>query len=96
MLTKGPVSIALDGDLFKDYHGGIVDMTYGCHTQNHAVLLVGYGKDDKGDGYWLIKNNWGAKWGEQGYFRAYVKDDDYQGNCFMNHNAWQPFASSRK
>jgi hypothetical protein len=40
------------------------------------VAVVGYGKTRKGDKdtewceeYWLVRNTWGAKWGEQGFFK---------------------------
>jgi cathepsin C len=37
---------------------------------NHAVVAIGWGVDGStGMKYWIIKNTWGAEWGEQGYFR---------------------------
>lgn len=31
---------------------------------NHAMTAVGYTKD-----YWILKNWWGNKWGENGYMK---------------------------
>ena len=40
----------------------------GCTDVNHAVVLVGW-DDGGGAGYWIVRNSWGARWGDQGYFR---------------------------
>lgn len=72
--TAGPVAIAYDcTNGFQFYHSGVYDGWF-CGTKpsqvNHAVLAVGYGHDDRsGKDYWLVKNSWGSRFGEKGYFR---------------------------
>ncbi|GMY37557.1 senescence-specific cysteine protease sag12 [Fagus crenata] len=53
-----------------------------CGTQmTHAVTVIGYGINDDGTKYWLIKNSWGTTWGEYGYMRIQRDFEDQQGLC---------------
>lgn len=68
-LNKGPVSVAVEADqfVFQGYQSGVI--TSGCGQQlDHGVLAVGYGQLD-GQDFFLVKNSWGASWGDQGYLR---------------------------
>jgi cathepsin L len=67
----GPVAVALDASLteFQLYRRGVFKSSKCSSTAiNHAVLAVGYG-ESKGEEYWLIKNSWGKRWGDDGYVK---------------------------
>lgn len=56
------------------YRTGILD-DIGCgHKLDHGVLAVGYG-----DGYFIVKNSWGASWGDQGYIK--ISDSESLNIC---------------
>jgi xylem cysteine proteinase len=68
-INKQPVSVAIEADqaAFQFYSGGVI--TSGCGSQlDHGVLAVGYG-NESGTDYILVKNSWGASWGDQGYVK---------------------------
>lgn len=65
----GPVSVGMNAAHFQSYSGGVFSDS-GCdiNDMNHGVVTVGYGTENNVP-YWLIKNSWGADWGENGYFK---------------------------
>jgi len=68
--TNGPIAIGVAvplGRVWQSYTGGIMT-NCGVSTPNHGVLIVGYGTEGNQD-YWIVKNSWGASWGEKGYIR---------------------------
>nr|QNO45550.1 hypothetical protein CJAOPEPI_00003 [Methanosarcinales archaeon ANME-2c ERB4] len=70
--TYGPLSVVLSApDDWFYYAGGVYEPVWapeeGVGWANHAVVLVGY--NDTG-GYWIVKNSWGAGWGENGYAKV--------------------------
>ncbi|PSN53177.1 Cathepsin L [Blattella germanica] len=68
--TVGPISVAIEvTDNFQRYHGGVFyDESCSGEQLNHGVTVVGYGTENGLD-YWLVKNSWGADWGEEGYIK---------------------------
>jgi len=70
----GPLAIAADASRWSSYSGGVFD---GCSFDenisiNHGIQLVGYGSEFSPMGvydYWLVRNSWGASWGEDGYIK---------------------------
>lgn len=62
----GPMYVSIcAGSNLQNYKSGVITKTDGTQT-NHGVVLTGWNDTD---GCWIIKNSWGATWGEKGFFR---------------------------
>lgn len=91
-----PTAIAIKANqiLFQFYKRGVFDHL--CFQRvDHGVLAAGYGTDETtGKDYWLVKNSWGTKWGEEGYIRIARNSRSKLGRCGIHRMASRPVLSA--
>lgn len=86
IFENGPITskMLVFADLAKEYTSGVYHFDLGAVGEltnqlvgSHAVLLTGWGEDTAGVKHWIVKNSWGADWGEDGYFKIRM------GDCYL-------------
>lgn len=89
-LANQPLSVAIEasGRDFQFYSGGVFDGHCGSEL-DHGVSAVGYGTS-KGLDYIIVKNSWGAKWGEKGFIRMKRNIGKSEGICGLYKMASYP------
>ncbi|XP_043726340.1 vignain-like [Telopea speciosissima] len=94
-VANQPVSVAIDasGQAFQFYSEGVFTGPCGVEL-DHGVAAVGYGTTLDGTKYWIVKNSWGADWGEQGYIRMKRGMFDIGGLCGIALQASYPLKTS--
>jgi len=80
-IANSPVEVAINaGNLsFQAYSGGIYNDPLCSTTLNHVMTIVGYGTESGLD-YYLVRNDWGSSWGEDGYIKI-ARNGDGAGVC---------------
>jgi len=73
LVNNGPVPVHFN--VYEDfgyYLNGIYRHRWGESVALHCVCIMGYKDDPRitGGGYWIVKNSWGKKWGDNGWFRV--------------------------
>jgi len=73
-VNVGPLSICVDAASWQYYTSGVF-MASDCTTDlDHCVQIVGYDLTQSPP-FWIVRNSWGADWGEKGFIRLeYGKD----------------------
>ncbi|CAH1257400.1 CTSC [Branchiostoma lanceolatum] len=77
LVKGGPIAVSFEVyNDFLHYKGGIYRYTglsdpfNPFQITNHVVVVVGFGTEEStGEKFWIVKNSWGPKWGEEGFFR---------------------------
>lgn len=69
-VNVGPTAIAVTTTNWHLYTGGIVKESQCGGTQfdiTHGVVAVGYDSTDDGTDFWIVRNSWGTRWGDNGH-----------------------------
>jgi len=71
--SGGPVSVCVDASTWSSYQGGV--MTSCPSDIDHCVQLVGYSNYGQSGAYWIVRNQWGTGWGENGMIFIEIGQD---------------------
>jgi len=74
LASWGPLSICVDAEPWQDYTGGVLMASDCSNSLDHCVQLVGYDLTQSTP-FWIVRNSWGADWGENGYIRLQYGQD---------------------
>jgi hypothetical protein len=67
LIDHGPLIICISvWEDFMWYLRGVYHHRWGPRVGGHVVTIVGYNDSQQ---CWIVKNSWGTKWGEDGWFR---------------------------
>jgi len=84
---RGPIACTLDlTQELVDYKGGVLNVSEDYDQKSagrHVVSIVGWGIDDEDTEFWIVRNSWGNFWGELGFFRIQMHNNNLniEANC---------------
>ncbi|EEA04738.1 papain family cysteine protease, putative [Cryptosporidium muris RN66] len=75
LYNYGPVTVSICSLMpgFSVYKGGFYNpptcgsIWCGTRQVDHAITVVGYGKTQSNERYYILKNSWGVNWGNKGF-----------------------------
>ena len=67
--NRGPIACGINANEILNYKGGIMNVPNLSRDIDHIISIVGWGYSEPNQ-YWIIRNSWGEYWGEFGYLRV--------------------------
>ncbi|GMI49998.1 hypothetical protein ScalyP_jg5952 [Parmales sp. scaly parma] len=78
-MQLGSVAISVSA-AWTSYESGVYTDVDACGFDiDHAVVAEGYGTDENGVDFWLVRNSWGTSWGEDGYIKLLRNGEETSG-----------------
>jgi C1A family cysteine protease len=71
--SGGPVSVCVDASSWQNYEGGV--LTSCGNDVDHCVQATGYDNYGENGAYWIVRNSWGADWGQAGFIWIEIGQD---------------------
>merc|ERR1711936_891623 len=83
---RGPIACGVDVTMkFLAYTGGVYSEKKFDIGINHEISVTGWGYDEESQKeYWIGRNSWGTYWGEYGFFRIEMHENNLgiETSCF--------------
>eukprot|EP01065_Artemidia_motanka_P010379 TRINITY_DN154_c0_g1_i1.p1 TRINITY_DN154_c0_g1~~TRINITY_DN154_c0_g1_i1.p1 ORF type:complete len:571 (+),score=218.32 TRINITY_DN154_c0_g1_i1:64-1776(+) len=78
IMARGPIGCGVEATAkFEDYTGGVYSEHLPNPSLNHEISVVGWGVEEgTGLEYWVGRNSWGTYWGEEGFFRIQMHENN--------------------
>src|SRR5262249_355308 len=84
IFPRGPIGCGISvTSNFLNYTTGIYEEWLSWPSINHEIAVVGWGAGSDGTEYWIGRNSWGSYWGEEGFFRIKMYENNLgiETNC---------------
>ena len=76
IFKNGPIACGINANAILKYKGGILDLPDISKEIDHIISIVGWGYDlFTNKQYWIIRNSWGEYWGELGFVRVVLGEN---------------------
>ena len=74
--VNGPIACGINANTILNYTGGLLDVSNISKEIDHIISIVGWDTDIiSRKQYWLVRNSWGEYWGELGYIRVVLGEN---------------------
>ena len=71
---RGPIACGINANAVIEYDGKLLDLPHKSKMIDHIISVVGWIKEGNSQ-YWVIRNSWGEYWGEMGYVRVVLGEN---------------------